>query len=296
MLSRSNWRAILALLVLIVITVWSVLLFAGDEGLHVFFFDVGQGDAILIKKGTFQVLIDGGPDETILSHLGRTLPPWDRTIEIVVLSHPHADHLVGLVEVLKRYEVGEIWGTGVIHTSEIYIDFLKEIRNRKVPYQAVSSGFQKKAEDISLVILAPIESLTGQRLANANLGSIVLKASFGRFSILFTGDAEAPTQQELIKKDADLAADVIKVPHQGSRDAALTPFLEAVRPVFAILSVGERNRYGHPHTEALRLYEHLGINLLRTDRDGTVSLATDGQTVWIKTAKTGTMMQVELVE
>ena len=102
MFSRASWRVLLSLLLLTVLTVWSVLLYRDDDRLHVYIFDVGQGDSILVKSGNFEILVDGGPDESVVNWLGRTLPPWDRTIEVVVLTHPHADHVKGLVEVFKR--------------------------------------------------------------------------------------------------------------------------------------------------------------------------------------------------
>lgn len=293
MLTRSSWRLILALLLLVVFTVWSAFLFT-DPRLHVYVFDVGQGDSILLQSGSFEVLVDGGPDTTIVNHLGRILPPWDRTIELVVLSHPHADHLIGLVEVIKRYAVQEVWGTGIVHTSKVYADFLTLIRDKAIPYQAVSAGETRSVTGINLAVLAPTKKLAGERLDNANLSSIILKATYGRFAILLTGDAEEPVQEGVIKAGFDLTADVLKVPHQGSRDSDSPAFLNAVHPAYAIISVGKDNQYGHPHTETLRHYAALGIPILRTDQDGTVSLISDGQILWIKTAKTGIVSKMEL--
>lgn len=294
--SRASWRAGLSLLLLIVITTWSAFLFVGDDKLHVYFFDVGQGDAILIRKGTFQILVDGGPDETVLDHLGRTLPPWDRTIELVVLTHPHADHVTGLLEVLRRYEIGEVWGTGVIHPTQVYVSFLTEIRNRQIPYRAVKAGDSHAIEDIKITILYPLQSLVGARLDNANASSIVVKVVAGKFSALLTGDLEEEGQQTLVENDTDLAATVLKIPHQGSRDADLPQFLQRAAPPIAILSVGKKNQYGHPHADVIQRYEKMGITVLRTDRDGTIHLSVTDNILWIKTDEAGTMARVELVQ
>jgi len=294
MFSRASWRVLLSLLLLTVLTVWSVLLYRDDDRLHVYIFDVGQGDSILVKSGNFEILVDGGPDESVVNWLGRTLPPWDRTIEVVVLTHPHADHVKGLVEVFKRYEVEEVWGTGVVHTSEVYIDFLETIRQKAIHYEVVSAGYRQTREGINIEVLAPTHSLQGVRLDNANLSSIVLKASFGQFAILLTGDAEEPIQEELVGRGVDLASDILKVPHQGSRDADLPAFLEAVRPALAVISVGQGNTYGHPHAEVLRRYESLAIPILRTDQDGTVEIATNGTDAWIEAVKTGIISEMNL--
>ena len=289
---RNDWKAVLALLVLVVLTIWGAVLFARDKKLHLFFFDVGQGDAILVRQGQFEILIDGGPDRSILTHLGRVLPPWDRRIEIVVLTHPHADHVTGLVEVIGRYEVGEVWGTGLIHTSDIYRSFLTGIRDNGLSFRVVAAGDRYEYEDLAVTVLAPFRNLAGMRLDNANLGSIVLKLSYGNFAALLTGDAEETVQAALLDRHGDLTATVLKVPHQGSRDADLPAFVSAVRPQLAILSVGPNNRYGHPHAEVLQRYRSLNIPLLRTDRDGTVTLTTDGVLLWIRTGRSGIFERV----
>jgi len=294
MLTRSSWRLILALLLLAALTAWSAFLYSGDDRLHVYLFDVGQGDSILVKLHDFEILVDGGPDSTIVNHLGSTLPPWDRTIELVILTHPHADHVTGLVDVLERYDVGTVWGTGVIHTSDVYLSFFKKIQEKGIQYQVVKSGDRLENHGLAIDVMYPKESFAQQRLENVNLSSIVTMITYEKFRILLTGDAEEPIQEELVTSDADLTAHVLKVPHQGSRDADLPTFLEKVRPLLAVLSVGTNNRYGHPHEEVIQRYEALKISLVRTDRDGTIHLTSDGQAVWMRTEKTGIVSEMML--
>jgi competence protein ComEC len=294
--SRSSWRTILALLTLAFFTVLSVFFYSDDTRLSVSFFDVGQGDGILLKKGNFEVLVDGGPDETILSHLGKILPPWDRLIEIVIITHPHADHIAGLVEVLQKYEIGEIWGTGVAHESQIYLSLQKIIEEDQIPFRIVTSSYRLENEGLILRVLYPLQNVSGQRMQNLNLSSILLKVTYGQLDLLLTGDAEEPVQQELVKQGFDEQAEVIKIPHQGSRDADLPAFLKTVNPQIAILSVGEKNRYGHPHPEVIDRYSALGASLFRTDRDGTITVTSNGSEFWIRTSKTGIMARVELIQ
>jgi competence protein ComEC len=296
MLSRSSWRFLLSLLLLTVLTVWSALTFVGDDRLHVYFFDVGQGDSILIKSGNFEMLIDGGPDQRVVNWLGRTLPPWDRTIEVVVLTHPHADHVTGLVDVLERYEVGEVWGTGAVHTSQVYLNFLNLIKEKHLSFRVVQPGEEYHLPVGTVTVLYPLKSFVGVRITNLNESSIVAKLTQGNFSLLLTGDIEEKGQQELVDLRLDMQTAILKVPHHGSDGADLTNFITSIQPKLAIISAGAKNRYGHPHPETLAHYQALDIPILRTDSDGTILLATDGTHVWIKTTKTGTMTEVNLGE
>jgi competence protein ComEC len=292
--SRSGWRVMLGLLILAAITVWTTILSPEDDRLNVYIFDVGQGDSILIRRGSFEILVDGGPDDAILSQLGRALPSWDRMIEVVVATHPHADHVTGLIRVLSRYTVGEVWTSGAAYDTATYARFLSLANQTEGGVVVVASGEHREVGGMDISVLAPVERLADRTLTNANLSSIIIKVSFGQFDLLLTGDAENEIQQALLARGSDVDADVLKVPHQGSRDAHLPQFIARVSPLVAIISVGQDNRYGHPHQETVDWYETSGITLLRTDRDGTVHVTSDGQTFWINTTKTGIVAEVNL--
>jgi competence protein ComEC len=252
--------------------------------LEVDFLDVGQGDAALIKTPYGQnILIDGGPDNTVIKILGEVLPWWDRKIDLMILTHPHSDHVSGLIDVIKRYKVKKILYTGVLHTSPDYIAWLELVKARKIPLiiidrpQTINLG-----QDCELSIIYPRKNLAGQTMDNLNNSSIVFKLKYGRTKFLFMGDAEIEVEKKLLKSGADLQADVLKVAHHGSNDSSGQEFLERVMPEFAIISVGADNEFGHPSRRPIKRLERLGARVLRTDLDGTIKLTSNGEKVRIK--------------
>jgi len=253
--------------------------FEESRGLEVDFFDVGQGDAILIKTPDHQrILIDGGPNNAVVNKLGENLPFFDKEIDLVILTHPHADHLVGLIEVLKRYEVKKILSTGVAHPTPDYLTWLEEIKKQNVPMEIAKAGETLDfGSGIKMEIFYPVEDLAGKQVENLNNTSIVGKLIFGRTSFLFTGDAEMEVWDELISRGIDLKADVLKVAHHGSKNATSKNFLEKVQPKFAIISVGENNSFGHPSRIILNYLENIGAQILRTDEQGDVKITSDGE-------------------
>jgi competence protein ComEC len=254
------------------------------QNLEVDFFDVGQGDAILIKTPAEQnILIDGGPNKKVLSELGKNLAFFDKELDLVILTHPHADHVAGLVEVLRRYQVKKILMTGVVHTSPDYLAFLEEIMRQNIPVEYVNGQRDiVLAPDTILKILYPWADLNGQTVENLNNSSIVTKLIYKNNSFLFMGDAEEIVEKDLLASRIDLKADVLKVGHHGSKYSSSQLFLEKVKPQYAVILVGIKNDFGHPHLKTLKLLEQLGINILRTDLDGTIKISSDGQNLQIK--------------
>lgn len=256
------------------------------------FFDVGQGDAALIKTGANQyILIDGGPDTKIIEKLGERLPPYQKKLDLVILTHPHADHVTGLVEVLERYQVDKIFFTGQVHTAPDYIKFLEIIKEKQISAEIVFRGeevvFDEKTK---MKIFWPPQELTGQQLieetgrdsekADLNETSIISKIIFQNTSFLFTGDAGEETEKVLLAQGADLSADVLKIGHHGSASATSKEFLKAAQPQFAVISAGKKNKFGHPSQRVLRRLERIGVQILRTDQDGDIQLGSDGEKVW----------------
>jgi len=254
------------------------------QNLEVDFLDVGQGDAILIKTPYNQnILVDGGPDNSVLSELGKNLPFFDKNIDLIILTHPHSDHVVGLVEILRRYKVKKVIMTGVLYSASYYKVFLDEIKK-----QNIATEIAKGPEDIILgsnleiKIFSPLGDISGQTSDNANDESIVAKLIYFQEAFLLTGDAEAKVEEKLIDNNFDLAADVLKVPHHGSCAALDQKVIKAVKPEAAIISVGADNKYGHPCAQTLDLLHNDYIQILRTDELGTIKLISDGQKIEIK--------------
>jgi len=258
--------------------------FEESKALEVDFLDVGQGDAILIKTPDHQrILIDGGPTSTVVEKLGEHLPFYDKKIDLVILTHPHADHLDGLVEVLKRYEVEKILSTGVTHTTPDYLAWLEEIKKQNVPMEIVVAGQTIDfGSGVKMEFFYPKEDLTGKSMENLNNTSVVSKLIFGQTSFLFTGDAETEVEDELIGGGVNLKADVLKVAHHGSRNATSQNFLEKVQPKFAVISVGADNQFGHPNAMTVKRLENIGAEILRTDKDGDIKIKSDGVEIKIE--------------
>ncbi|MFH0923172.1 MAG: MBL fold metallo-hydrolase, partial [Candidatus Falkowbacteria bacterium] len=202
---------------------------SGD--LEVDFLDVGQGDAALVKTPYGQnILIDGGPDNAVLSELAKNLPWWDRRIDLMILTHPHDDHVAGLIDVIKRYNVEKILYTGVVHSAPNYLAWLELIKENKVPLVIIDRPQTVKlGEDCELRIIYPGQSLLGREVNNLNNSSLVIKLIYGRTGFLLTGDIETEVEQELAKSGADLSADVLKVSHHGSDASNSQEFLEKVK-------------------------------------------------------------------
>jgi len=281
----------LGILIILLIAVWSAVFQKTDSNLHLYFLNVGQGDSIYVRLGhNYDLLIDGGPDKSVLSELGEIMPFYDRKINLIILTHPHADHIRGLIEVLKRYQVNEVWLTDAVHNSPEYLEFLKTIKEKQIFTKIVKNGDkkilspEKNKEQAIIKIFWPMQSYRNQDVDNLNNTSIVLRLIYGDFSALLTGDAETEAQIKILlnHKKEDLKSDILKVPHQGSRDAYYEKFVEAVSPKAVVISVGRNNKFGHPHQEVINSYQQKGIDIFRTDQNGRVEIISDSQKYWIK--------------
>ena len=257
-----------------------------DNKLHVSFLDVGQGDAILIQRGNQQVLVDGGPSpQAITLELGDKMPFWDRTIELVVLTHPHSDHITGLLEVLQRYKVEQVLYPDLDYPSPLYQEWLRLVEEKDIECTIAQAGQQiDLGEGITIKVLHPQTPLLTGTGSDINNNSVVLRLSMGRVSFLLAADIEWEAEFELIALRADLSGTVLKVGHSGSYTSTTAEFLSAANPQVAVISVGD-NPFGHPSDEVVkRLEEKLGTeNIYRTDEQGTIEFITDGERLWVKT-------------
>ncbi len=257
-----------------------------DDNLHVSFLDVGQGDAILIQRGSQQILVDGGPSpQAIALALGRKMPFWDRTIELVVLTHPSADHVTGLVEVLNRYKVRQVLYPDLEFKSDIYDEWLRLLEERDIKYTFAQAGQQIDfGTEVMIEVLNPqTPPLTGTESDIDNNG-MVLHLSMGEVSFLLTADIMWEAEFELVTRRASLTSTVLKVAHHGSTTSTTAEFLAVVNPRLAVISVGEDNPFGHPSDEVVdRLKQKLGReNIYRTDEYATIEFVTDGVRLWVK--------------
>ncbi len=260
-----------------------------DDDLRVSFLDVGQGDAVLIQKGSRQVLVDGGPSpQKIAEELGEQMPFWDRHIDLVILTHPDSDHLAGLVEVLRRYRVEQVLYPALDYDSPSYDEWSRLISEKGIKSTVASAGqLIDLGDGVVIRILNPLPELVTGSESDIDNNSVVLRLSVGDVSFLLTGDIMGETERELIRERAVLIATVLKVAHHGSATSTTTGFLAVVSPQLAVICCGADNRFGHPDTEVLsRLQEEIGLeNIYRTDEQGTIDFITDGERLWVEVGK-----------
>ncbi|MFZ5365024.1 MAG: ComEC/Rec2 family competence protein [Patescibacteria group bacterium] len=258
-----------------------------EQRLEIDFLNIGQGDSILIKTPHNQkILIDGGPDMSILDQLGKNMVFFDKNIDVMILTHPHADHVSGLVEVLKRYDVGRIYYTGVAHTSPAFLEWLDAIKQSGAPLHIVSGQKSLEfADGVNLEFIYPLEDIAEKQFDELNNSSIVCKVTYKNKKFLFVGDAEAAVEKALIDSAVDLRSDVLKVGHHGSATSSTEEFLTAVDPEYAVVQVGQDNEFGHPSLTVIRRLERLGIEIFSNDLNGQVSVFSDGDNIEIVTEK-----------
>ena len=249
-----------------------------DGLLKIYFFDIGQGDSILIETPNGnQVLIDGGPDNKVLQKLGEVMPFFDKSIDMVVLTHSDADHITGLIEVLKRYEVKNIVYSDIVRKSDLYNAWQKAVAEEDANVVEPSAGQVIDLGNGAVLLTAhPGEPLKGKTIKKPNNESVVLMLKYGETEVLLTGDIEAKAERQIILSGVDINADILKIAHHGSRTSTTEEFLSEVSPQVAIIQVGAKNRYGHPTQEVLKRLEEYDIKYYRNDLDGDIKVISDG--------------------
>jgi competence protein ComEC len=273
---KRNFVLFLRMALALAALAFAVALAWPDQRLTATVFDVGQGDAILVQCGTQQMLVDGGPDNTVLARLGSAMPFFDRTIESVVLTHPHSDHFFGLIGVFSRYKVRHFYTSGGASDMPEYRALLEAVRASGARVSAVRPGDSLDIAGCGHAdALWPDRSRTDVITKDANTESVVLRvarndAASPGAAILLMGDATAAVEHALLKANAPLQADVLKVGHHGSRTSSTPEFLRAVGPKEAIMSLGAKNKFGHPAPVTLLRLRAVGAQAYRTDRDGSV--------------------------
>jgi competence protein ComEC len=255
-----------------------------DKKLHLVICDVGQGDAVFMRTPNgSDILIDGGPDDSVLACLGRHMPFWDKTIELVMLTHPHADHMTGLMDVLKRYRMLSFGYEKTESPTGAYRKLIDLLEQNRVKQIFLWQGDRfVLGEGIIFETLWPTKEWFDQNSitetsSDANDFSMIELLTYNHFKALFTGDAQASAMKKI-----DLMAgkiDVLKVPHHGSQTGLDSQILDILNPKLAAISVGAKNKYGHPTPFILNLLKSKNIKTLRTDQIGDIEIVSDG-TSW----------------
>jgi len=291
--ARAAWSALSARLsdrllltasavaLLLAVAAWRSL---PDGRLHVTFLDVGQGDAVFIQTPSGrQALIDGGPSPSrLLTHLGRRLPFWDHTLDLVVLSHPDDDLLAGLIPVLERYRVDAVLARDVGCRTPLYIRWNEVVASSGATLWQGETGLQIWLDEgLRLTVLYPGAELSDS--ADFNVHSLVLRLDYGQTCFLFPGDVDAEVEEQLLEEGAWLDCTVLQAAHHGDSGSTSDLFLEAVTPQMVVIPVGAGNLYHYPHAETLRRLD--GLPVYRTDENGSVQMVSDGKRVWVETER-----------
>lgn len=273
----------IGLLGLLILGVYQLFTFS-DNRLHVVFCDVGQGDAIFIRTPQkVDILIDGGPDDSVLRCLSDNMPFWDHKIDLVFATHPDADHITGLVEVVKRYRI-KTFGTSIEGKTEVSeeLELVIEDRGLKVDYIQEGDRFRIGAEnseysddsEVLLETLWPQKEYVEERLSDdTNSYSLVQRLTYGKTSVLLTGDVTFDILNQIMESEKSI--DILKAPHHGSYTGINEDTFLYSKPQFVIISNGRDNRYGHPHASVLKELEARNIPFLRTDDKGSIELVSD---------------------
>jgi len=246
----------------------------GENEIWVHFIDLGQADGVLLQSRQNAVLIDGGElktRDTLINYLRST---GITSLDYVVATHPHSDHIGGLPPVIQQFDVKNVLMPDAIHTTATFENLLAAVEDKGLSVTVPAVGDTITAGIIRLIVLAP-----GKEFKDLNNMSIVLRMLHGETAFLFTGDAEELSEKEMLGSGQNLRADVLKAGHHGSRTSTSADFLDAVRPATVVVMCGRGNSYGHPHKE---FFERVGqperkITIFRTDESGTIVMTTDGQ-------------------
>jgi competence protein ComEC len=285
--SKVPKKWVISPLLLAAILIWVAVLNAPDDKLHVSILDVGQGDAILIQTPSHQnILIDGGPSPRAIDlELSKKLPFWDKTIDLAILTEPQADHMAGLIEVLRNYKVKQVFEPGIAYDSTTYQQWLSLVESMKVGHETAHAGQKIELGDgIKIDVLHPPSPLLQGTSDDVDNNGLTLRLGWDRISFLFTSDIGKEAEWYLIAQRANLKSTVLKVSHHGSLTSTSEQFVAAVNPEVAVISVGTDNRFALPRSEVVdRLVTRLGNERIYfTSTQGTLEFITDGKGLWLK--------------
>lgn len=281
---RKNLEiVVVVVLVLVSVFVWYVVITENSEGvLTVAFLDIGQGDSIFIEAPNGnQVLIDGGPNKKVLRELGKLMPFYDRSIDMVIATHPDKDHTEGLISILKKFKVSVFMESEVKSKSSIY-NALESISRKEKVKRIIAKRGERIVLDkgVYIDILFPDRNTIGW---DTNTASVVARLVYGDTSFLLTGDSPRKIEKYLISIGGNsLTSDVIKLGHHGSRTSNSEDFLSVVNPKYSVISAGLNNRYGHPNKEVVEELKKFKIPSLSTYKSGTIIFKSNGKNIEVE--------------
>lgn len=271
-------KIILGFFLVVTVFVWYGVLAEERHGLlTVAFLDVGQGDAIFIESPSGkQILIDAGSNKKVLRELSKQMPFYDRSIDVLIESHPDLDHIGGFPAILNAYEIDLVFSSGVGCKSAICEEFEKSVLEEELEEQVLTRGnILDLGDGVFLEVLFPDRDASE---FETNMASLVLKLVYGGNSFLLMGDSPKAIEDYLISLDGNgLDVDVLKLGHHGSKTSTSEYFIGITSPELAITSVGADNRYGHPNQEVLDILNDFEVEVLRTDEQGTIIIKSDGK-------------------
>ena len=279
MLEKSK-KYSLAIVIFLLLIIDFSLIFIDFQASHRDFtfamLDVGQGDSLFIESPTGnQIMFDVGPPRKVLGPLSRVMSPFDRSIDAIVITNPDADHLGGILEILKNYKVGMVFESGTLTDSKIYQNFREEIKKQNIPDILIKRGMRLNiGGGVFIDILFPDRDVSSWA---TNDGSVVGRLTYGDTSVMLTGDAMAKTEKIILQENSkeELKSTILKVGHHGSRTSSSFSFVQAVAPLHALISDAKDNKYGHPHKDTLDTLSKFGAKILRTDILGTIIIKCD---------------------
>lgn len=244
--------------------------------MRVHYIDVGQGDSVLVQVNGVNLLIDAGPSDsadTLTSYLKKQ---GVRKLHYIIATHPHEDHIGGMANVIREFEVGSFYAPRITSETEYFAAMASSLRKKGESINAAREGISLKlGVGSECIMLSPC----GGSYDNLNNYSAMIKVTYGSSSFLFTGDAEELAESEVMASGAEIDCDVLKAGHHGSSTSSSSHLIDAVSPEIAVISVGKRNDFGHPSRKVLNALEGMGVQVYRTDIDGTVILESDGKKV-----------------
>ena len=266
--------------------------------LEIWMLNVGQGESVLLREPSGHFLLyDGGPDDSVLQQLGQILPPWQRHIDLVILSHDHSDHVTGLIGVVQRYQIGEIWTSGAVYKGAEYKRFTTEVANHHILKRTMQYHIDQCIQVLvcpipiqfgraTLQIYHPLISMQNSDPRQPHDATLSVKVSFNAESIFLTGDLNEQHEQDMLDgclpPKCTLRATILQIPHHGSATGLLPAFLAAVAPKDALIPVGLHNRFGHPRIETLSKLQDSHIPYWRTDLNGRIYAVLGGSHITVQ--------------
>lgn len=254
-----------------------------DGELVISYLDVGQGDSAYIRVNDYDILIDAGPRSDVEKLMAQLEAKNIDDFEMVIATHPHEDHIGGMTEVFKKYDVESFYMPKVTHTTKTFEYMVNAVKNEGLKIETIKEGM---SFDLGSGAKIDVYSPMYESYEEFNDYSPIMKLSFGDKSFVFTGDAEAHAEQEVVAKyPNNLKADVLKFGHHGSSTSSSVDFVKAVDPDYGVISCGIQNKYGHPHRETLDIIKKFNIKAYRTDNQGQITLTSNGKDINFKTEK-----------